>query len=176
MTAAVPPLPPGEPDFTQSDPHALLCGYLDYYRSTVLRKLTGLPDDELRRSRAPSGWTPLELIRHLTFVELRWLCWGFAAEEVAEPWGDWAPNDRWQVPDGMSAEAVFAEFHAQCERSRTVAARATLETRARPGGRFPDGAQAPSLGWILLHVLQEYARHAGQLDVVRELADGTTGE
>jgi hypothetical protein len=51
-----------------------------------------------------------------------------------------------------------------------------LSQRARTGGRFPTGTEPPTLGWILLHVLQEYARHVGQLDVVRELIDGTVGE
>jgi hypothetical protein len=62
--------------------------YLDYFRSQLVRKLEGLPDDELRRSRLPSGWTPLELLKHLRYGELRWLEWGFEGRDVADPWAD----------------------------------------------------------------------------------------
>ena len=87
-TPPSPPLPPGEPDPSVADPHVLLRGYLDYYRETLLRKIDGLSEGELRGSRVPSGWSPLELVRHLTYVERRWLCWGFEAEQIPDPWGD----------------------------------------------------------------------------------------
>ncbi|THA23743.1 DinB family protein [Streptomyces sp. RKND-216] len=165
-----------EPSHRLADPRELLAGQLDYYRATLLHKLDGMPDGELRAARLPSGWTPLELLRHLTHVERRWLCWGFAAEQVPDPWADDGPDGRWYVPDGVTAEQLRAEFTAQCERSRAIAAGAGLEDRAAVGGRFPTAEDTPTLGWILLHLLQEYARHVGQLDVVRELADGAVGE
>ncbi len=168
-----------EPSHRLSDPQELLAGQLDYYRDTLLRKLDGLPEEELRGSRLPSGWTPLELLRHLTHVERRWLCWGFAAEQVPAPWGDGeggVPDGRWYVPDGTTTAEVREEFTAQCARSRAVAGGASLTDRAAVGGRFPAPDDAPTLGWILLHLLQEYARHVGQLDVVRELTDGSVGE
>lgn len=168
-------LPPGEPPFTVTDPQELLAGQLDYYRGTLLRKLDGLSEDELRGSRVPSGWTPLELVWHLLHVERRWLCWGFAGEPLPDPWADLGPDDRWRVPDGLSRAEVLRRFAAQCDRSREVAGAATLRDRAATGGRFtaPD---VPTLGWILCHLIQEYARHVGQLDIVRELADGVVGE
>jgi hypothetical protein len=165
-----------EPSHRLSDPQELLVGQLDYYRTTLLHKLDGLSEQELRTSRLPSGWTPLELLHHLTHVEQRWLCWGFAAEQVEQPWGDDGPDGRWQVPEGLTSSELREEFAAQCARSRVVAAGAALEDRAALGGRFPAAADAPTLGWILLHLLQEYARHVGQLDIVRELADGAVGE
>lgn len=176
MTPSVPDLPPGEPEPSTGDPYELLLGYLDYYRGTLLRKLDGLSEEELRRSRVPSGWTPLQLVRHLTSVELRWLRWGFEAGDVAEPWGDTDADDRWYVPEGMTAGEVLADFRAQCEQSRAIVAGAAPEASGQVGGRFPTAAEAPSLAWILFHLLQEYARHVGQLDIVRELADGATGE
>lgn len=63
-------------------------GYLDYFRSVLVTKLEGLSEEQVRGSRLPSGWTPIELVRHLTFVEMRWLVWGFEGQEVADPWGD----------------------------------------------------------------------------------------
>jgi hypothetical protein len=163
-----------EPPQTLSDPAELLPAYLDYYRSAVLRKTDGLTDAELRTSRLPSGWTPLEMLQHLAYVELRWLRWGFAGESISEPWGDRGADDRWQVAPGQTAAQVRDFFARQCERSRAIVAAARLTDRGQPGPRF-DG-EPPALSWILFHVLQEYARHAGQLDIARELADGGTGE
>lgn len=193
---SVPALPSGEPAMSVSEPHALLEGYLDFCRSALLRKLEALPESELRLSNLPSGWTPLELVRHLTYVERRWLRWGFAAEQLPDPWGDRGPEDRWHVPAETSAEEVLAEFRAETERSRKITGAAALGDRARTGGRFiaetgetgetkeagqaraDDGriAEVPALSWILFHLLQEYARHLGHLDVVVELATRETGE
>jgi hypothetical protein len=165
-----------EPPRTLGDPRELLDAYLDYYRGTVLRKLAGLSEHALRSSPLPSGWTPLELLVHLTWMERRWFCWGFAGEPVDQPWGDQGPDGAWQVPAEVSSAQVVADYTAQHARSRAAAAGATLAEPARTGGRFVTAAGAPTLAWIYCHVLQEYARHAGHLDVVRELVDGTTGE
>jgi hypothetical protein len=167
-----------EPPVDLSDPAELLAGYLDAYREALLRKLEGVPEKQLRRRRLPSGWTPLELLKHLTYVERRWLCWGFLAEPVEDPWGDSGgdPQGRWLVHDDEPLDVLVARFRDQCRRSREVTAAADLADRARVGGRFPTPQEAPTLGWILLHLLQEHARHLGHLDVVRELTDGVVGE
>jgi hypothetical protein len=165
-----------EPDTSLGDTRELLDGYLDYNRGVVLRKLDGLSDEELRRSRVPSGWTPLGLLVHLTSMERRWLVWGFLGEAVDEPWRDSAPGGGWRVPDGWTGERARAEFAAQCARSRQIASGVPAGRRAAVGGRFATEADAPTLGWILFHVLEEYARHAGHLDIARELADGVVGE
>jgi Protein of unknown function (DUF664) len=167
---------PGEPPKALADPRELLDAYLDYYREAVLRKIDGVTEDELRRSRLPSGWTPLALLVHLTWVERRWFAWDFAGQRFENPWGDRGPDGAWQVPAGASAEEVKAAFVEQCGVSRRIVAGAGLADRARPGGRFATVEQAPTLAWILFHVLQEYARHAGHLDIARELADGVIGE
>jgi uncharacterized protein DUF664 len=167
-----------EPDRRLSDPSDLLLGYLDYYRSVVARKLDGLPDAELRTARLPSGWTPLELLKHLVYMERRWLRWGFLAEPVDEPLGDEDGAGRWRVHPHETAADLIAAMHAGGARTRQIVTGAALADIAPLGGRFQPGDRYPSptLAWILLHVLQEYARHAGHLDVVRELADGSTGE
>ncbi|UYM03837.1 DinB family protein [Solicola gregarius] len=166
-----------EPSDQLSDPAELLPAYLDFYRSTLLAKLDGLSDDDLRRSILPSGWTPLELLKHLTYVERRWLVWGFEAEPVDAPWGDHDPDtERWHVDADETLHGLRAEFLDQCERSRSIVAAADLGDRASVGGRFATVDEAPYLSWILFHLVQEYARHVGHLDVVRELLDGSTGE
>ncbi|WP_367123629.1 DinB family protein [Streptomyces phytohabitans] len=168
--------PRGEPGPAVSDPRELLAAQLEFHRDTLLWKLSGLSEAQLRTSGLPSGWTPLELLWHLLHVERRWLCWGFRAEPVPDPWADDGPDGRWRVPDGMTTEAVLVRFREQRERSRAIVAGAPLAERAAVGGRFATPAEAPTLGWVLCHLLQEYARHVGQLDVVRELADGAVGE
>lgn len=168
------PLP--EPDKGTSDTKVLFLDYLDYYRSVVATKLDGLSDAELRSSRLPSGWTPIELLKHLVFMERRWLRWGFAAEPVPAPWGDNDDEGRWRVDSNESVDALIAALHDGGQHTRQVVERADLDARSGIGGRFTSPPEAPALVWVLFHVLQEYARHAGHLDIARELADGTTGE
>ncbi len=149
-------------------------GYLDYFRSVMVSKLRGLGDDELRASRLPSGWTPLELLKHVTYVELRWLVWGFEGESVAQPWGDWR-DERWYVAGDESLADLVEALQAQGARSRLVVQSHELSDIGRPGERW-DGAPPATLERVLFHLFQEYARHVGHLDVVRELVDGEVGE
>ncbi|WP_037602379.1 DinB family protein [Streptacidiphilus rugosus] len=167
-----------EPEQQLSDSSALLLDYLDYYRSVIGAKIEGMSDAELRGSRLASGWSPIELLKHLVHMEQRWLRWGFRGEQVSAPWGDrGGSDDRWYVGPDEKAADLLAALHAGGEYTRAVVTGTPLSTVAAAGGRFPDdGTPRPSLGWILFHVLQEYARHAGHLDIVRELADGATGE
>ncbi|MGI8880565.1 MAG: DinB family protein [Jatrophihabitans sp.] len=166
-----------EPSDSLTEPRELLVEYLDWYRDTLLRKIDGLSDEALRGSELPSGWTPLELVKHLAFVERRWLQWGFAARPVDEPWGDNAPGtERWHVGVEESTGQVIGFFRECCDASREIVEAAELSEVAAIGGRFGADRTPPTLSWILFHVLQEYARHVGQLDVVRELLDGAVGE
>ncbi len=162
-----------EPRPDGADPAGLFASYLDWYRETVIRKVTALPEAERRRSRLPSGWTPVELLVHLAYMERRWIVWGFLGEQVEAPWGD-TDGERWHVAPGVAVEQVAGFLRSAGERTRAVLAETPLEQRAAVGGRFV--ADPPRLAWICFHVLQEYARHAGHLDVAVELADGPTGE
>ncbi len=169
-----------EPRLDSANPAEQFAAYLDSYRAVVVRKLDGLSDDQLRSSLLPSAWTPLELLAHLAHMERRWFVWGFLGEQVARPWGDNVddePCSPWHVPDDVGRDELVAALHAGGAQTRDVLARHDLAERAALGGRFaPDGGTPPTLLWICFHVLQEYARHAGHLDVVRELTDGATGE
>ena len=163
-----------DPGAEVSDPHELLLGYLDWYRRALMRKIDGLSDQQLRTPVRPFGWAPLGLVKHLGWVERRWLRWGFAAEDVPPylPGGD---EVEWSVA-GESVDEVITAYLAEVQRCSVLAAGADLGAPSQVGGRFPDEEAAPSLGRILFHLLQEYARHVGQLDMVRELIDGKTGE
>lgn len=181
------------PDQRIGDPVELPLAWLDFYRETIARKLDGLSEETLRASELPSGWTPLELLKHLVFMERRWLRWGFTAEQVEQPWGDSDAEERWRLDEGDTVDGLLAALREGGRRTREIVAGVVraeaaavqgvgvvgvgaLGVRAKEGGRFGPEDVKPTLGWILFHVLQEYARHTGQLDVARELADGTTGE
>jgi uncharacterized damage-inducible protein DinB len=153
---------------------AVFLAYLDYFRDTVASRVSALPEREVRGSRLSSGWTPLELVNHLTFVERRWLEWGFEGQQVDDPWGD-RRDDRWEVDPSRSVSDVLAALAAQGRRTRSILARHDLAERGQPGPRW-DGAPPATLERVLFHLLQEYARHAGHLDIVAELAGGPTGE
>lgn len=151
--------------------------YLDYFRDLVIAKAEGLAEDERRRSRVPSGWTPLELVRHLTFVELRWLEWRFEGREVDAPWGDQRdgdPAEPWHVASDESTADVIAALVARGERTRAVIASHDLTEIGRPGPNW--NGEPPTLERILLHLVQEYARHLGHLDIVAELGGGPVGK
>jgi len=167
-----------KPDRRLDDPKQVLLGFLDYYRSVIACKVEGLTDAELRESRLPSGWSPLELVKHLVYMERRWLRWGFLAEQVPDPRGDEDGTGRWHAGPGDTAADLVAALHAAGERTREIASAADLADISAAGGRFTDDdpRPRPTLAWILVYVLQEYSRHAGHLDVARELIDGATGE
>ena len=95
-----------EPPKSLEDPTEVLLQQLSYYRATVLAKLDGLSPDQLSSSIVPSGWSPLGLLKHLVFVERRWMQWGFEADQVSDPWGDHDPDSAgWLVaPDDNVAD------------------------------------------------------------------------
>ena len=157
------------------DVGALFLDYLDFYRDTVADKVRGMAETDLRSARVPSGWTPVELLKHLVFMERRWLVWGFRGEPVDRPWGD-SVGGRWHVAPEESLEDLLDLLREGGRRTRAIVEGHDLSEPAALGGRFTDPDRRPSLAAILFHVLQEYARHAGHLDIVRELADGSTGE
>jgi uncharacterized damage-inducible protein DinB len=158
-----------------SDLRGLLLDYLDFFRGVVSHKLDGLTDEDLRTSVVPTGWTPAGLVNHLVNVERRWLQWGFLGEPVEEPWRDSAPGGGWVAPEASSQE-LAALLDETAARTRSIVEAHGLTDTAAVGGRFRDAASAPQLQWVLLHLVQEYARHAGHLDIARELLDGSTGE
>lgn len=120
------------------------------------------------------GWTPIELLNHLTYVELRWLEWGFEGRPVEDHWGD-QRDDRWFVAPDVGLGELAARFQAQAARSNAVIESSDLSAVGQPGVRW-DSAEPATLERVLFHLLQEYARHLGQLDIVCELAGGPTGE
>src|SRR5690606_2139810 len=132
-----------EPAEEISDPRVLLLDYLDYYRSAVAGKIAGLAESELRTSRLPSGWTPLEMLKHLIYMERRWLRWGFMGESVDEPWGDRGSDGRWHVRPNESIADLVAHLHEIGDRTRAIVEASELSDIAAPGGRFAADATRP---------------------------------
>ena len=167
-----PPFP--EPTAPQPDLRATLLTYLDYFRGVVMARVADLDEGTARHSDLPSGWAPIELAYHLAYVEMRWLDWGFEGREVEDPSGD-LRDDRWYVPEELTVGDVVETLRRRGEASRAVIERHDLTEVGQASERW-DGADPATLERVLLHLLQEYARHAGHLDIVRELHDGVTGE
>jgi hypothetical protein len=162
-----------EPRGDESDAGVLFARYLEFYRETALRKVRSLTAADQRASRLPSGWAPLELLNHLFFMERRWFVWGFLGEDVEDVWGE-DGGDRWQVPDDVSVDQLAGRIRGLGRQVSDLLTTRPLDEVAPAGPRFDD--EPPSLAWICFHVLQEYARHAGHLDVAVELAGGELGE
>jgi hypothetical protein len=168
----------GEPDKHQPAGGARWAAYLDWVREEIVDGVLALSPEEQRTTRVTSGWTPIELLSHVLHMEQRWFVWGFLGEPVADPWGDWTVDEpwnedadgRWYVAPDVTAEDLVQRLRAIGERTRPVLRDFPLDATASPGGRFAE--DPPSLEWICFHVLTEYARHAGHLDIAAELATG----
>lgn len=160
-----------EPRYTGTAPEQklMLLDFLDARRQEVLGQVGAMPYEAMTTSNLPSGWTPLGMLTHLVFMERRWLVYGFKAEPVRDPNGDRGPSRRFKVPNGWGYVELSALFAAQAARTRAIVEAADLSDRGALGGWFVTPEEAPTLGWILLHVLGEYVQHAGHLDVVAEL-------
>jgi hypothetical protein len=163
-----------EPTTPASSRAEVFLRYLDYFRSRLISKVASLPASEVRTSRLPSGWTPVELVKHVRFVEMRWLEWGFEGQDVANPWGD-QKDHRWHVAEDEALPDLLAALHAQGERTRAIIEAHDLSDIGQPSDRW-DAADPPTLERVCFHLLHEYARHVGHVDIVCELATGQSGE
>src|SRR6266581_2654075 len=116
--------------------------YLDFFRSRVAARIQALPEASLRSSTLPSGWTPLELVKHLRYVELRWLEWGFEGRDVGDPWGDRA-GGRWFTGPDETAATLLADLNAQGARSRAIIEAHPLDEVGQPGPGDPRAGPVP---------------------------------
>lgn len=157
------------------DERSSLDGFLDYHRQTLLWKCSSLTASQLKlRAVGTTNITLLGLLRHLAEVERGWFRRRFAAEDV-NPFihsSEVEPDGDFDDIDAADAEADYATYLAEVEACRkTVAGRGLDETFIHPR----RGVEM-SLRWIYLHLIEEYARHNGHADLIREAIDGTTGE
>jgi uncharacterized damage-inducible protein DinB len=144
---------------------------LDRHRDAVLWKLEGLDDANLRRAMTPSGTNLLGMVKHLAAVEYGWFCETFGRPTEPLPFDDDNPDADLRVRPDETTEDILA-FYA---RARAASDRVIDELELDTTGTAWFG-DAVSLRWVLIHMVEETARHAGHVDIVRELIDGMTGD
>ncbi|HEX3788573.1 MAG TPA: DinB family protein [Pseudonocardiaceae bacterium] len=144
---------------------------LDRHRDVVVWKTSGLTDEQLRRPLTPSGTTLLGLVKHLSWVEYGWFCETFGRETEPMPFDLDDPDADLRIePDETTADIV-----ALYARARAAADQVIDELPIEQLGKAWFG-DAVSLRWVLIHMVEETARHAGHLDILRELIDGVAGD
>jgi len=144
---------------------------LDRHRDVVLWKLDGLDDEQLRRPMTPSGTSLLGLVKHLAAVEYGWFCVTFGRETEPLLFDQDDPDADLRVgPDESTTDIV--EFYG---RARSAADRVIGEVNVDDVGTAWFG-DAVTMRWVLIHMIEETARHAGHMDIIRELIDGATGD
>jgi Protein of unknown function (DUF664) len=141
----------------------VLVALLQFQRESLLRKLDGVDEAAARRQLVGSGTTLLWLVKHLAQAELVWVAVRFAGLDVELP-----DNT---VLDADTVESVSAGYRAATARADEIITAAGLDDLCQ---RAPDGGPLP-LRWVVAHLLEETARHAGHADILRELIDGSTG-
>jgi uncharacterized damage-inducible protein DinB len=144
---------------------------LDRHRDVVLWKLDGLDDEQLRRPMTPSGSSLLGLVKHLASVEYGWFCETFGRETEPLPFDENDPQADMRADPGETAADIIAFYG----RARAAADRVIDEVGIEDVGTSWAG-EAVTLRWVLIHMIEETARHAGHLDILRELIDGATGD
>lgn len=155
-----------------------LLGFLDYQRATFEWKCRGLSDDQLRAGLHPTVMTLGGMLKHLARVEDIWFAEVVAEGELPEPWPsmEWAAE--WPGASADSGDDLRALWRERVENSRRVVAEALAAGDDPLAATHPawGGQGRPSLRWVLLHMIEEYARHNGHADLLRESIDGETGE
>jgi hypothetical protein len=151
------------PPRTGADEKATLLGFLDYLRSGIADKAAGVPEPQVRTAGVPSGTNLLGLVKHLTYVERFY----FLGERV-DDWGATLQASPEETVDG-----VLAGYRDAVERANQVIE--ACPDLSLPAPRPPGRGSAPSMRWVLVHMIEETGRHAGHADILREEIDGVTG-
>lgn len=147
----------------------VLAGFLDHYRGVMLTLCRGLSEEDLRRPMVPSGTSLLGLVKHLAYVERGWFQEVIAGEPENYPYEEGSDGDL-RAETGETPEEIFDFYRAECERSREILAGVSLEDNAKRADRAHFKVR-----WIVAHMIEETARHAGHADILREMIDGKTG-
>jgi hypothetical protein len=167
----------------RADEVTSLRAFLGYHRDTLRMKCSGLTQEQLARPLPPSDMTLGGIMRHLTVVESGWFEEGFAGRTLIAPFDtvDWdADRDwEWHTARDETPEDLFALFDESCRQSDAV-----IDAALGPGGAGLDALSEEdeaergrfSLRWIMLHMIEEYARHNGHADLIRESIDGQVGQ
>jgi uncharacterized damage-inducible protein DinB len=157
------------------DEKAMLSAFLDRYRDNVLFKLDGVSTEQASQRIVPSATTLLGVVKHLAYVERGWFQHRFAGRPEEYPWpeDDPDPDVDFRIGPEDTVDSVRRLYEQECAISREIVAGASLDDVAAssPPGRGPF-----NLRWIMVHMIEETARHAGHADILRELTDGAIGQ
>jgi len=157
------------------DERTVLATMLDYVRDTVHVKCAGLTDEQARR--APLPGSPLTtisgLVSHLRLVEYYWIRVVLLGEQDQMPVTDDDPDAEMRLALSIPLARLLAEYRASCQQLRQLVAPLDLDTASR--GTMSWRTEPVTLRWVLLHLIEETARHNGHIDILREMADGVTG-
>lgn len=156
------------------DERTTLVTFLDYVRATVHTKCEGLSDEDARKAPLPGSplMTVAGLVSHVHWVEYYWIEVMFLGGENNHPATDEDPDREFRLALDVPLTQLLDTYEKQCAKYRELVAGLDLETRA--ASPIGDGRHV-TLRWVLMHLVEEIARHAGHLDILRELADGVTG-
>jgi hypothetical protein len=149
----------------------MLESYLDWYRVVVVRKVEGLPRDLAVRPADPSIMSALGIVQHLGWVERNWSRKVLGGEQYPVPWNDEDPDADLRIADDATVDSVVAWYRTEWEAADAIYREHSLDDT---GTHRLQGVV--SLRWILLHMIEETARHAGHLDLIAEQLDGRTGD
>ncbi len=158
-----------------------LIGFLDFQRDVLRRKTEGVSADDLARALPPSALTLGGLLKHLALVEPMWFTEFFLGQEPSEPWASvyWDADHDWEFTRaaGESPAYLRALFDAQVADSDRIMVEALAHGGLdRLAIRARRGEEQVNLRWILVHLIEEYARHLGHADLLREAIDGSVGD
>jgi uncharacterized damage-inducible protein DinB len=144
---------------------------LDRHRDAIVWKVQGLNDDQLRKPMTPSGTNLLGLVKHLASVEYGWFCRTFGRESDEIPFDEFNPEADMRA-EADETTAGILEYYG---RARAAADASIEEIDLEATGTAWSG-ETVSMRWVLVHMIEETARHAGHMDILRELTDGETGD
>jgi hypothetical protein len=149
-------------------------GFLDWYRAVVERKIDGLALDDAKRVRTSTGMSDLGVLKHLGWAERGWFRETFAGEDVEAIDVDGDNTPEFAIGDHDTVESVIGFYRAEVEESRRVCRNApSLDALSAKDTPYREQV---TLRWIMVHMLEETARHAGHLDLMRENIDGQAGD
>lgn len=169
---------PGPPIPKQAGEKETLTAFLDYYRELLVDKASGLTDEQLHTRLEPSSLTLGGIINHMAVVEDDWFVGDFLGQPLPEPWASapWDEDRDWELTSAheVPTEELFDRYRRAIARSREIVAGVDdLGTLAK---RLPPDGEAWSMRWILVHMIEETARHCGHADFIRESLDGAKGD
>ena len=155
----------------------MLEAWLEFHRATLALKCSGLKDDQLRLAVAsPSPMTLLGLVQHMAEVERNWFQCVYAGQDVSPVFGE-SNLDGFALQPERGLDEAMAVWQAEVARGRELIADAPLDDSGHLSEQEAGhvGDQGVSLRWIMVHMIEEYARHNGHADLIREQIDGVTG-